>query len=174
MFDSLRRNPLWRERPRRGIRPRVTSASPPRLFDRALIARRLDRALKTPTPGADFLIRRAAEELADRLSLVKRPFPVAADIGTPAPHAAELIAERPDARLTLRLAPTLSSAKLGGEAIVGDLERLPLAAHSLDLAVSIYALHAVNDLPGALIQIRSGAEAGRARHRRARRRRHAL
>ena len=29
-----------------------------------------------------------------------------------------------------------------------------MADHSLDLAVSIYALHAVNDLPGALIQIR--------------------
>jgi SAM-dependent methyltransferase len=154
MFDSVRRNRLWRERPGRGIRPRVTSASPPRLFDRALIARRLDRALKKPAPGADFLIRRAAEELLDRLSLVKRSFPVAADIGTPTPHAAESISARAGARLTLRLAPTLLSAKLGGEVCVGDPERLPFAGQSLDLAISIYALQTVNDLPGALIQMR--------------------
>ena len=37
---------------------------------------------------------------------------------------------------------------------VGDAERLPLAAESADLVVSLLALHHVNDLPGALIQIR--------------------
>ncbi|MBV9287174.1 MAG: methyltransferase domain-containing protein, partial [Hyphomicrobiales bacterium] len=37
---------------------------------------------------------------------------------------------------------------------VGDLERLPAAAGRLDLAVSLYALETVNDLPGALIQMR--------------------
>jgi SAM-dependent methyltransferase len=38
--------------------------------------------------------------------------------------------------------------------LVGDLESLPFAAGSLDLAVSLLALHGVNDLPGALIQIK--------------------
>ncbi len=38
--------------------------------------------------------------------------------------------------------------------VVGDPEALPLATGSLDLAVSLLALHAVNDLPGTLIQLR--------------------
>ena len=37
---------------------------------------------------------------------------------------------------------------------VGDLERVPAADGRLDLAVSLLALQTVNDLPGALIQMR--------------------
>ena len=39
-------------------------------------------------------------------------------------------------------------------AVVGDEERLPFAGERFDLAVSLLALQAVNDLPGALVQIR--------------------
>ncbi len=133
----------------------MTPTAPAKLFDRDLVARRLDRALKRPVAGADFLMRRAAEDLADRLSLVKREFAVAADIGSPTGHAAEALASRPGAALTLRLAPTLASAALGpGPAAVADCERLPLATARLDLATSLYALHHVDDLVGALIQLR--------------------
>ena len=38
--------------------------------------------------------------------------------------------------------------------MAGDEERLPFAGERFDLAVSLLALHAVNDLPGSLIQIR--------------------
>ena len=134
------------------------AAPPPRLFDRALIARRLDRAIRASArdPGADFLLRRAAEELADRIAVVSRKFPVAADVGTPGPHAAQVLAAREGGGLTLRLAPTAASAGSGGFLpAVGDLERLPLAPGRLDLAVSLLALHHANDLPGALIQMRS-------------------
>ncbi|MBV8439764.1 MAG: SAM-dependent methyltransferase, partial [Hyphomicrobiales bacterium] len=50
------------------------TAPPPLIFDRALVNRRLDRAWARAQPGggADFLIARAAEELDERLSLVKR------------------------------------------------------------------------------------------------------
>ena len=132
----------------------MNASLPPRLFDRDLIARRLDRALRRPVDGADFLLRRAAEELADRLNLVRREFPLAADVGTPGPHAAALLTGRAGEELTLRLAPTAASAALTLGAVVGDCERLPLAGANLDLIVSLYALHAVNDLPGALIQMR--------------------
>ena len=149
MFDSLRTIDIWRERPWRGIRPRVTSASPPRLFDRALIARRLDRALKTPDAGRRFPHppRRRGAWTGSAWSSVRFRSRPTSGPRRRTPRSSSL--QRPGARLTLRLAPTLSSAKLGGDAIVGDLERLPFARHSLDLAASIYALHAVNDLPGA-------------------------
>jgi SAM-dependent methyltransferase len=48
----------------------------------------------------------------------------------------------------------MAEVEAGAADLVGDLERLPLAAGSLDLAASLLALHGVNDLPGALIQIR--------------------
>ena len=130
------------------------TASPPRLFDSALLARRLDRAYAAPAPGADFLLRRAAEDLADRLDLVKRTFAAAADVGTPGPHAAWALAGR--ASHVLRLAPTRASLGEGAfEGLVGGVEALPFAPASLDLAVSLLALHHVNDLPGVLIQIRA-------------------
>ena len=132
-------------------------APPPQLFDRALIASRLDRAIRAGRgEGADFLLRRAAEELEERLSVVSRDFAVAADIGTPGPHAAEVLAARRGGGVTLRLAPTRLSSG-GGNFLraIGDVERLPLATQGFDLIVSLLALHHVNDLPGALIQIRA-------------------
>ena len=131
-------------------------SAPPRLFDRPLIAARLERALRAApdNPGADFLLGRAAEELADRLSLVRREFAVAAEVGAPGPHAAEVLAAR-GGGFTLRLAPLALAAGAGPYArAIGDLESLPLADASCDLIVSLMALHHVNDLPGALIQIR--------------------
>jgi len=38
--------------------------------------------------------------------------------------------------------------------LVADEEALPFAGRSFDLVVSVLSLHAVNDLPGALLQIR--------------------
>ena len=116
------------------------------VFDRDLGRRRLARALAAGYP--DFLLARATEDLAERLDAVLRRFTLAADLGTPLPVAAPVL--RAKAEALLRMAEAA-----GADAdIVGDLERLPLAAGSLDLAASLLALHGVNDLPGALIQIR--------------------
>jgi SAM-dependent methyltransferase len=127
------------------------------LFDRPLARARLTRALRSATleSGADFLLRRAVGELIDRLALVKREFPVAVDLATPGPHAAAALAEERQIGFVLRAAPTTS--KLGEGAyprIVADEERAPLADASCDLIASLLALQGVNDLPGALIQIR--------------------
>jgi SAM-dependent methyltransferase len=121
----------------------------PKLFDRALSARRLDRAIAAG--AADFLLARAAEDLAERLAVVKRDFNDALDLCTPGPHAA---AELRAARVT-RLAPTRASLGSGRFAgLVGDAERPPLGEAAFDLVVSLMALHQIDDLPGALIQIR--------------------
>jgi SAM-dependent methyltransferase len=123
--------------------------SAPKLFDRALISRRLDRAIAAG--AADFLLARAAEDLGERLSLIKRDFADALDLGTPGPHAA--VALR--AKSVIRIAPTHASLGAGGFAgLVGDPEHPPLGEAAFDLAVSLLALHQVDDLPGVLIQIR--------------------
>jgi SAM-dependent methyltransferase len=116
------------------------------VFDRDLIRRRLTRAVAGDYP--DFLLARATEDLEERLAAVLRRFGLAADLGTPLPSAAAVL--RGKAQALWRMAETPGTAA----DLVGDLERLPLAPASIDLAASLLALHGVNDLPGALIQIR--------------------
>src|SRR5579883_2928919 len=121
----------------------------PEIFDAKLARVRLERALRLDAGGADFLLRRAAEDLVDRLALVKREFATAVDIGTPGPHAAAALRGDP------RAAPSAVGLEAAFSAcFVGGAERLALAPQSCDLVVSLLALHSVNDLPGALIQIR--------------------
>jgi SAM-dependent methyltransferase len=114
--------------------------SPPVIFDRALLQQRLRRA-ETLGPST-FLLDRVAEDFADRLAVVLCQFEHAADLGTPTDALRCVLA---------------ASGKVG--AIIAadvppDAEALPLREASLDLVVSALALQFVNDLPGALIQIR--------------------
>lgn len=98
---------------------------------------------------------RAADDLHDRLSLVKRRFALAADFGSPGPHGAAAVAATGQADCIIRVGPTEASLGTGGFLpVVGDLERLPAADGRLDLAISLLALQTVNDLPGALLQMR--------------------
>ena len=123
----------------------------PTVFDRALVRRRVARALRGEF--ASFLLERAGADLAERLAAVTRPFEVALDIGTPTAIAADIIRRTREGASVYRLAPTTIplSAK---STLVGDEERLPIGPESIDLAVSLLALQSVNDLPGALLQIR--------------------
>ncbi|MCX7899897.1 MAG: methyltransferase domain-containing protein, partial [Methylocystis sp.] len=119
-------------------------SAPPRIFDRALLRRRLRRALGGGAP--DFLMTRAADDLADRLRLVMRDFPRSLDLGTPTPHFTQaVIASGRSAPLRVGLA--------NGD-VIADEEALPFAPASFDLVVSGMALQWANDLPGALAQIR--------------------
>src|SRR6185437_37536 len=130
---------------------------PPRLFDRVLHRKRLDRA----APGfgaADFLHRRAAVDLVERLEAIMRDFPRAVDLSARGGALREALAQSPaGARIGLLVEADLSGAMLagrGGPRLALDEERLPFAAESLDLVVSTLGLHWTNDVVGALIQIR--------------------
>ncbi len=132
-------------------------SGPPRLFDRVLHRRRLERAARGYAAAA-FLKRRAAEDLVQRLETVKRDFPVAVDLGArDGGFAAALGASDAAAKVGLLIETDLSPAMLAGRPglrLVADEERLPFAPESLDLVVSSLALHWTNDFVGALIQIR--------------------
>jgi len=128
----------------------MSNSAPPQIFDRGLINRRLDRAWARARGQAQ-----PADDLRDRLSLVKRRFALAADFGSPGPHGAAALAATGQADCIVRVGPTEASLGTGDFlAAVGDLERLPAADGQLDLAVSLLALQTVNDLPGALVQMR--------------------
>lgn len=134
----------------------VNQPAPPQaplIFDRALLRRRLDRAMAGVDD--DFLLVRAAEDLLERLSTVKRSFRHVLDLGTPRPTVATLLAAAlPDAEIT-RAAPSPRTLGAGRwRSLVADEEQQPFAPESFDLVVSIQALHAANDLPGTLVQVR--------------------
>lgn len=118
--------------------------APPRIFDRALLHKRLQRALARGAP--DFLLSRASDDLLDRLMTVKRDFPRSLDLGSPAEHFSEAIVA------SGRPAP-LRGGRLGA-AVLLDEEALPFAPASFDLVVSGMALQWVNDLPGVFAQVR--------------------
>lgn len=126
----------------------------PCLFNQDLLRARLQRAVKQDP--ADFLLARAADDLAERLDAVLRSFDTVLDLATPGPHAVEVIATSGKAKHVLQ-APPLSemAAPYGGvETVQADPALLPFAPASLDVVISLLALHHVDDLPGTLIQIR--------------------
>ena len=132
-------------------------ASPPLIFDRGLHARRLTRAAKS-FGSADFLKRRAAGDLVERLEAINRRFERAADVGARDGAFERALAGSPAAdKIGLLVQSDLSAVMLGrasGLRLVADEERLPFGEGRLDLIVSSLALHWVNDLVGALIQVR--------------------
>jgi SAM-dependent methyltransferase len=124
---------------------------PPIIFDQRLLDARRRRALQGARAGADFLYRLAVHELVERLAVVKRRFPLALELGSPLPALAAALATTGQVDRVVRL-DRLPEARPD---VVGDAALLPFAPASLDLAVSLLALQWVDDLPGALLQIRA-------------------
>ncbi len=127
---------------------------PSPIFDRSLARLRLARAAACGTID-DFLLVRAIEDFDARLSAIKREFSDVVDVGTPAPRLAVWLVERLRPRLLVRLAPLIETA---GDTrllrLIGDEENLPVAPESFELAVTALSLQNLNDLPGALLQLR--------------------
>lgn len=126
------------------------------LFDTALVRSRLARARRSGYAG--FLLEWSLDDVEDRISAILRRFPNALDLGTPMPGVAQRLRTGGMADSVLRLSslPEHGTVPLA----VGDLECLPFGGNGkrFNLIVSLLALHAVNDLPGALIQIRRALE----------------
>jgi SAM-dependent methyltransferase len=130
--------------------------APPRLFDRVLHRKRLDRAARAYA-NADFLQRRAAYDVAERLAPIMRTFSVAVDLSARGGAFAQALAEEAPGKVETLIEADLSPRMLagrGGLRVVADEERLPFTDASLDLIVSTLGLHWTNDVVGALIQIR--------------------
>jgi SAM-dependent methyltransferase len=122
------------------------------IFDRALLRRRRDRAALHMHDVAPVLAA-AADLLLDRLDDTTRRFSRALEIGGRGVVAPMLRARGIAEVVSLDLSPAMAS-RAGGVAVAGDEEMLPFAEGAFDLVVASLSLHMVNDLPGALIQIR--------------------
>lgn len=124
------------------------------VFDRRLLRQRRDRAASTAT-GHDFLFAEAAGRLVDRLGDLRRHFRLALDLGS---HTGRLGAELARAGNVDRVVQADLSLAMASRAahpaVVGDEEALPFRPDTFDAVLSCLSLHWVNDLPGALLQIR--------------------
>lgn len=123
------------------------------IFDTPLLLQRKRRALERPVSGADFLMRRIAGDFADRLDAVERKFAKAAALFCQTSAAFDAIGASGKAADIVRV--EADSMFLGQEpGMVAPPETVPFAPESLDLAVSLLSLQAMNDVPGMLAQIR--------------------
>jgi SAM-dependent methyltransferase len=124
--------------------------SSPLIFDSTLLRLRRRRAVVL---GAEtFLIDRVAQDLAERLSVVRRSFDLTLDLGTPTDAVRRALKDRVGTLIAVdAMAEHLRQA---GSAVAADAEALPFRDASVDLIVSGLSLQWANDLPGALLQIR--------------------
>lgn len=123
------------------------------LFEPGLPVQRKKRALGLAVAGADFLMKRAAEDLSERLSAVERTFAATAAVHCLTPDAASVLRASPRIGNVTRV--EADAALLGhDEGSVTEGDALGLEPESLDLVVSLLTLHEANDLPGQLIQMR--------------------
>lgn len=123
-------------------------AGPPRIFDRSLLRMRRSRAAARMA-DAGFLHREVAARLLDRLHDIDRRHQRALVFGWDAPG----LAVPADMVVHADLAAARLEAR-GGPRLVCDEEALPVRDGAVALILSNLMLHWVNDLPGALVQMR--------------------
>lgn len=130
------------------------SASPLNVFEPRLVRAHRDRAAAR-LDQYDFLFRAVAERLADRLLDIKRSFPLALDLGCHGGEFGQIVGTRGGIETILQCDPSPAMARrAGGLALAAEPDALPFGEGVFDLVVSNMSLHWVNDLPGALLQIR--------------------
>ncbi len=128
-------------------------SEPHTIFDRGLLRMRRTRAAPRMAAHA-FLLERFSDDVDERLALIQRTFHAALVIGAHGGAIGALLRRRG----VERVVETETAAALlpGGisSAVLADEEALPFADASFDLVIAPLTLHFVNDLPGALLQIR--------------------
>lgn len=122
---------------------------PPEIFDRN--RRRALRERAGGRNGDGFLWNYIADDLAARLAMVTRSFANALFIGPIANFAATIMSGR-QCKIVIASLCASEAGYVGGDVVQED--RLPYGPASFDLVISAGTLDSVNDLPGALVQIR--------------------
>jgi SAM-dependent methyltransferase len=126
----------------------------PNIFDQRVLSQRRQR-FAAEAKAHDFLLARVAEDFTERLSIVRRNFAVAANFDACHGVVSRDIRRLPSVGTVYDVEATSALlTQCDGPAILAEIEAVPFAAGSLDLAVSALALQLVNDVPGTLAQIR--------------------
>lgn len=147
---------LMNEKSKQGNYDRAGTAggAPSAPFDRALLNVRR-RRVADEAGEHDFLLDRVAEDLADRLDIIKRTFPLAANIGAHHGVLSRRLRQISSVGLMFDVEAVAELLEAcDGPKVLADEELLPFGNATLDLIVSGLSLQHVNDLPGTLVQIR--------------------
>lgn len=135
--------------------PPAADIDPMLVFDRRLVGRHRQRAAASLDRHA-YLFEAMAEAIVERLGDIARRFPRSLDLGAHQGGLGRrlLAGGTTDFLTSCDLAPGLVAAAPGLR-LAADEEWLPFKDGSFDLVASAGSLHWVNDLPGALIQMRA-------------------
>ncbi len=118
-------------------------SDPLRIFDEDALAQHRARA-HARLSDHDFLVQRAAHDMAERLTLIQRTFENVSHVGI---HSAFFTQRLADLQTSHQIENITCIAQPVGKSA------LALDPQSQNLITSILSLHHVNDLPGLLIQI---------------------
>lgn len=117
------------------------------IFDKKQTRRNRTRAMLNDEK-ADFLLRWTANELQDRLDLIRKKFDRILQIGGATPKIYDHALVMDDV-----MDVVMDDIAIPHSSLLGDAEYLPFCPNAFDLIISSFSLHHLNDLPGALIQI---------------------
>lgn len=124
------------------------------IFDEELLASRRERAMANRIDKADFLLNLAAGEMAERLAVVERQFPLAVELHGGTGIAAQKAMATGKIETIQRAETSERFANAGEQFLSAALDDVPVEPASVNLVLSPMALHVVNDLPGTLVRIR--------------------
>ncbi len=128
-------------------------SDPRHIFDRDLLRRRRQRAAPRMAVHA-FLLDRFRDDVEERLSLIQRTFSSALIVGAHGGSIGAMLRRRGiTSVIEMDSVPGLLPTSIQMN-VLADEEALPFSDESFDLIVAPLTLHFVNDLPGALLQIR--------------------
>jgi SAM-dependent methyltransferase len=138
----------------------MSNSHPPLIFDRDLLMRNRQRAMRKGQDGF-FLFENCATALFERLLDIRRPFSRILDMGGHNFSLLKNLYKQDQTRFMVHMGGNTFSGAYAYPAFLcqGDEEFLPFAASSFDLVISNLRLHWCNDLLGALIQIRQALRA---------------
>jgi len=124
------------------------------IFDRRAVRQHRERAARLGT--AEFLFDEAAERLVERLDDVKRDFARILVLGGRRGSLARALHRRGGVDLLVEVDDALGFLRRPETSprVLAEAEALPFATSAFDLVASPLALHWINDLPGALLQLR--------------------
>jgi SAM-dependent methyltransferase len=127
------------------------------IFDALAVRRRRDRAARL-TESVRPVLDDLSARLLDRLDDMQRSFDTALDLGGRG-SVAPMLQARGMTVISADMSPQMAGQAGGVPVCVGS-EILPFGDQKFDLVVASFSLHWINDLPGALIQLRRALKPG--------------
>lgn len=131
----------------------MQKTSPTPLFSPIRQAAIKERARNIAQNDANFLVKEAADMLAERLNATNRQFATAVDMFSPFDDMLKHLITSPKTEKVIKY--STSEEKSKRPTITGTRELISLKPKSVQLITSVFGLHWSNDLPGTLAQIKN-------------------